>query len=300
VPDSLGCGAGCDSQDIPTCMHGMCICHVPETYHLQAERVHAVLCIQELMSQHMSAVACPRSQTCVVTIHKSPCSIIQLNGLSLMHSQHAFHLQLRCKNHTKAMMLQEGMFGLREWEDEGFMPPTQDADDPSYDPSGSVRKARQPSARVYLSALDCCLLFHSSAFSTFLPCRCCVWPGPSNMLRISIPAYMHGLEVHSPQWPSQTRNCVWYAAITSQSVHALSHSALLDDVQGRLLPHLTQAHHMYMLQLFGYPTASAVYDPVLLSYYPCACVCVDPSLQLQIDHDVLSRVRHLNFITWLL
>ncbi|DBA68284.1 hypothetical protein WJX79_001596 [Trebouxia sp. C0005] len=44
---------------------------------------------------------------------------------------------------------QEGMFGLREWEeDEGFIPPTQDANDPSYDPSGSVKKARQPSARA--------------------------------------------------------------------------------------------------------------------------------------------------------
>lgn len=86
--------------------------------------------------------------------------------------RHAFHLQLRCMNHTKAMMLQEGMFGLREWEDEGFMPPTQDADDPSYDPSGSVRKARQPSARVHLPALDCCPLFHNSTSSTFLTCKC--------------------------------------------------------------------------------------------------------------------------------
>ena len=93
--------------------------------------------------------------------------------------RHAFHLQLRCKNHTQAMILQEGMFGLREWEDEGFMPPTQDADDSTYDPSVSVRKARQPSARVYLLALDCCLLFHNSTFSTFLPCRCAapVWAG---------------------------------------------------------------------------------------------------------------------------
>lgn len=74
-------------------------------------------------------------------------------------------------NHTKAMMSQEGMFGLREWEEEGFMPPTQDIDDPSYDPSGSVRKARQPSARVYLLPLNCCSRFHNSAFSAYLTCR---------------------------------------------------------------------------------------------------------------------------------
>lgn len=98
------------------------------------------------------------------------------------------------------MMLQEGMFGLREWEDEGFMPPTQDADDPSYDPSGSVRKARQPSARVYLSAIDCCLLFHNSTFSTLLPCRHAApvrVSGPSNRLHVSILPYTHGLEVHA-------------------------------------------------------------------------------------------------------
>ena len=40
------------------------------------------------------------------------------------------------------------MFGLREWEEEGFIPQAQDADDPSYDPVQTVRKARQPSARV--------------------------------------------------------------------------------------------------------------------------------------------------------
>ena len=40
------------------------------------------------------------------------------------------------------------MFGLREWEEEGFVPQAQDADDPSYDPVQTVRKARQPSARV--------------------------------------------------------------------------------------------------------------------------------------------------------
>ena len=47
---------------------------------------------------------------------------------------------------------------------------------------------------------------------------------------MSILPYMHGLEVHSSQWPSQTRNCMWYAASTFQSVHALTYSALLDDV----------------------------------------------------------------------
>lgn len=40
------------------------------------------------------------------------------------------------------------MFGLREWEEEGFMPQAQDANDPSYDPVPAVKKARQPSARV--------------------------------------------------------------------------------------------------------------------------------------------------------
>ncbi|KAL3146410.1 hypothetical protein ABBQ32_003092 [Trebouxia sp. C0010 RCD-2024] len=43
---------------------------------------------------------------------------------------------------------QEGMFGLREWEEEGFVPQAQDVDDPSYDPVPTVKKARQPSARV--------------------------------------------------------------------------------------------------------------------------------------------------------
>ncbi len=40
------------------------------------------------------------------------------------------------------------MFGLREWEEEGFVPQAQDVDDPSYDPVQPVKKARQPSARV--------------------------------------------------------------------------------------------------------------------------------------------------------
>ena len=57
----------------------------------------------------------------------------------------------------------------------------------------------------------------------------CVF-GPSDTLRISIPPYMHGLEVHSSQRHLQTRDsdCVWYAVITFQTVHALSHSALVD------------------------------------------------------------------------
>ena len=51
--------------------------------------------------------------------------------------------------------MQEGMFGLREWEDEGFTPQAQDADDPSYDPVQTVRTARQPSARVTSPPLSC-------------------------------------------------------------------------------------------------------------------------------------------------
>ncbi len=48
---------------------------------------------------------------------------------------------------TRPWGVQEGMFGLREWEDEGFMPQAQEADDPTYDPT-SIKKPRQPSARV--------------------------------------------------------------------------------------------------------------------------------------------------------
>ena len=40
------------------------------------------------------------------------------------------------------------MFGLREWEEEGFLPQVQEAEDPSYDPA-PARKTRQPSARVF-------------------------------------------------------------------------------------------------------------------------------------------------------
>ena len=56
-------------------------------------------------------------------------------------------------------VLQEGMFGLREWEEEGFVPQAQDVDDPSYDPVQTVKKARQPSARVNTLAINilaCC------------------------------------------------------------------------------------------------------------------------------------------------
>ena len=48
---------------------------------------------------------------------------------------------------------QEGMFGLREWEEEGFMPQPQDMDDPNYG-QAPVRKARQPSARVCLQVIQ--------------------------------------------------------------------------------------------------------------------------------------------------
>lgn len=50
--------------------------------------------------------------------------------------------------------VQEGMFGLREWEDEGFTPQAQDVDDPSYDPT-VIKKARQPSARVCTCLCRC-------------------------------------------------------------------------------------------------------------------------------------------------
>lgn len=40
------------------------------------------------------------------------------------------------------------MFGLQEWEDEGFLPQIQEAEDPNYDPA-PARKTRQPSARVF-------------------------------------------------------------------------------------------------------------------------------------------------------
>ena len=45
------------------------------------------------------------------------------------------------------------MFGLREWEEEGFMPQPQDIDDPNYG-QAPVRKARQPSARVCLQVIQ--------------------------------------------------------------------------------------------------------------------------------------------------
>ncbi len=55
---------------------------------------------------------------------------------------------------------------------------------------------------------------------------------------------------------------------------------------------------MYMLQLVG------TQMPVLFMIrchsatpHVCLCVCVDPSVQLQIDHDVPSRVCHLNSMT---
>lgn len=47
------------------------------------------------------------------------------------------------------------MFGLREWEEEGFVPQAQDVDDPSYDPVPTPKKARQPSARVNSSPSPC-------------------------------------------------------------------------------------------------------------------------------------------------
>lgn len=124
------------------------------------------------INQEVLLIACRQLHPCVVVLHRSLCSVVQLDGLSLMQRQNAFRLQLRCMKHSTVMMLQEGMFGLREWEeDEGFIPPTQDANDPSYDPSGSVKKARQPSARVHLSALNYCTLVHNSTCSAFLTCR---------------------------------------------------------------------------------------------------------------------------------
>ena len=62
------------------------------------------------------------------------------------------------------------MFGLREWEEEGFMPQAQDADDPSYDPA-AVKKARQPSARVHLPASHLFLLLLFILHGTAGPIR---------------------------------------------------------------------------------------------------------------------------------
>lgn len=62
------------------------------------------------------------------------------------------------------------MFGLREWEEEGFTPQAQDAEDPSYDPV-AARKTRQPSARVSdplsppLLLLNCPVLFVLPSFT---------------------------------------------------------------------------------------------------------------------------------------
>lgn len=53
-------------------------------------------------------------------------------------------------------LLQEGMFGLREWEDEGFLLQIQEAEDHNYDPA-PVRRTRQTPARVWPFP---CLHFH--------------------------------------------------------------------------------------------------------------------------------------------
>lgn len=68
------------------------------------------------------------------------------------------HLGLWARTKTgDAWLEQEGMFGLREWEEEGFTPQAQDAEDPSYDPV-AVRKSRQPAARVLPTLPPMCQL----------------------------------------------------------------------------------------------------------------------------------------------